>query len=382
MADCASLASAASERHVGVVRCRLRGGGEGANRAVVVPAQEPLVALRGRATCGAFGAALLERRQPAIGFREAPGVVIAVDLVGPGRHVAGRRRIRRHAGVARLAELAETASTSAAPRRGAARAAVVPFISPAPRSSGGPRRGSARAPVPSWRRATLAARRAAPSIRRRRGCVRARAIWRLPPICRSCIESRSFDSRSAASRSAAAAPFDSSRFNMSAACFIRAAAPRSSLSAFSIPGILPSRFDASPAMSSVRLPIDPCRSACPRAASRSSGDITSEGRGMIFARSSAISCAIRRASLTASPALSRSASPARPVIAAGLRQLGEVLAGPVQAGRCPLRFALRLGEVPLGEQTADLLGALPRPIDLLAEAALRVPRLQRRPAVA
>ena len=59
---------------------------------------------------------------------------------------------------------------------------------------------------------------------------------------------------------------------MSPACRMRVRrALRAPPSAFSSPGILPSRCAASPAISSVRLPIAPCCSACPRACSRSCG---------------------------------------------------------------------------------------------------------------
>jgi hypothetical protein len=114
--------------------------------------------------------------------------------------------------------------------------------------------------------------------------------------------------RSAASRSAVAAPFESSRRNESPAWRMREAAPFSSDSAFSIPGMPPSLRAASPATSSVRLPIADWRSAWARAASRSCGVIASDARGASFARSSEISCARARASPTASARLSRSGS--------------------------------------------------------------------------
>ena len=279
---------------------------------------------------------------------------------------AGRRRAR-----------AATHSRDRAARRGP-RQRVAGLIAPAPRSSGGPRRGSARAPSPSSRRAAPGARRAARSIRRRRGCGPASRRW-LEPIWRSCIESRSLASRSAASRSAAAAPFESSRRRISPAWRMRDDAPFSSDSAFSIPGIPPSLRAASPATSSVRLPIAACRSAWARAASRSCGVIISDARGCSFARSSAISWASARASRDRVRALvavglgRRLARPPR------LGDLVQVLGGAFQAALRALRLGLGLTEVALAEQPAHLPGAVAGAFQLLRQRPLAPRRDARQP---
>src|SRR6185503_9332949 len=63
------------------------------------------------------------------------------------------------------------------------------------------------------------------------------------------------------------------------------------------------------------------------------------------------------------------AAPPRPP---RLRQLVEVLARAFQAALGPLGLTLRLGQIALGQQPPQLLGALARPVDLLGQRALRI----------